>query len=461
MERAAAELLLASLFVETTPERQDVLRNAAKATRNWEGVCESLGSHGVLGLFLANTAAAGIELPAALAALFGAKASEQRSADQRARVGLQRFLAAAGREGVEVTLIGASALCYDLYSTPVRRLGELELLVAREHHARALRAGEQAGFLLAEDSLPAGWYAHTHTATPLAPVSPVLPQLRLHTRLHHPSLLLTTREPEILARRRRVEHEGHRLHLLEPLDALLELATTLARRAGESLLVSGRRHLLDAAAHRDHALRLDLLVDLRTFVERHHGALQTSEVLSRASEWSAEPSLRSALECLQMGLGFAPGAREWSRQVAQALAAAAPPRPNGAAPAQFRPDPVERLPQWLRPCDAYLVRQHALPASSSARTLRLARARHVAGVLGACAAAGLGFPLALLARRLQRERRRRQWEFAQSPQRLSDVNDALRTAAARAEQQKPLTPRTIALPEEEERVARYPDHYRG
>ncbi|HEX6881819.1 MAG TPA: nucleotidyltransferase family protein [Planctomycetota bacterium] len=461
MDRAAAELFLASLFVESTPERHEALRNAAKGARSWEGLPESLAAHGVLGLFLANLAAAGIELPAALAPTLAARTGEQRGADQRARLGLARFLAAAGRQGVEVTLVGHSALCFELYPEPLRRLGELELHVAPEHLARALRAGEEAGFLLAEQALPAWWHRRTHTALTLAPASSFLLPLRLATRLHHPSLLLTAREPEVLARRRRVAHEGHALFLLEPLDGLLELSVALARRAGEALLVSGRRHLLDAAARGVHPLRLDLLLDLRTFLEARHGDLRASEVLARASEWSAQPALRAALECLQMGLGFLPGAREWSRQVAQGLAAAAPPAANGSAPAQFRPDPVERLPQWLRPSDAFLARHQALPSGGGPRALRLARARHVAGVLGQCALAGAAFPLAVVARLLERERRRRLWADASTPQRMSDVNDAWRTAAARVEQQKPLRPRTIALPEDTERVAKYPDRYLG
>jgi hypothetical protein len=427
MDRATAELFLASLFVETTPERQEALRNAAKAVRNWDGLKESLEGHGLIGLFRANCAAAGLELPATVATAFEARAGHQRGADQRARLGLQRYLAAAGRERVEVTLVGSSALCFDLYDAPLRRLGELELHVAPEHLARALRAGEQAGFLLAEESLPAWWYARTMLDLPLAPASSYLQPLRLRARLHHPSLLLTSREPEILARRR---------------------------------LVTGRRHLLDAAGRGTHALRLDLLLDLRTFIEKHHARLRVTEVLSRAGEWSAEPALRAALECLQMGLGFLPEARDWARQVAQGVAAAAPPGAIGAAPAQFRPDPIERLPQWLRPSDPFLVRRHALPAGAPVRALRLARARHVAGVLGGCALAGAAFPLALLGRRLQRDLRRKQWEFAQSPQQMGDVSEAWRTAASRAEQQKPLAPKTIAL-DPESSVARYPDRYRG
>jgi putative nucleotidyltransferase-like protein len=455
MDRAAAELLLASLFVETTPERQEALRNAAQAATNWLGLLPSLESHGVLLLFQRNLEEAGIELPPAVAPQFQARTGEQRDEHHRARLTLQRFLASAALEGVEITLCGGSALCLDLYSSPLRRLGQLEAFVAHEHLTRALRAGKQAGLLQAEDSLPAWWYRRTRLPLALAPSSSLLRGVRLHSQLHHPSLLLTAREPEVLGRRQRTPFEGHALFQLDALDALLELCVTVAARAGEALLVSGRRHLLAAAGSGAHALRLDQLLDLRTFIERRSAECPPASVVARAREWSAEPALRAVIECIQMGLGFLPGAREWARQVAQAVAAAA-----GASSALFRPDPIERLPQWLRPSDAFLAQRYALPKGAEPRARHIARARHLAAVLGATAVAGLGYPLAWLGRHLSRDARRRAWAGAQEPQRLSDVNEAWR-AAARAEQQKPITPRTISLPPPVEGVTRLPDHYKG
>ncbi len=462
MDRAAAELFLASLFVEATPERGEALRSAAVAARDWERLLPALEGHGVLALFLRNLAQAGIEVPPAIAALFHGRGAEQEGDDRRSRLGLQRFLAAAGRQRVEVTLVGGSALCYDLYPAGLRRLGELEVLVAPEHLGRALQAGLESGLLLEESALPAWWYRRTASALRLAPASPVLRALRLRTCMHHPSLCLTTREPEVLARRRRVSHEGHALFLLDPLDGLLELATSVATHTGEATLVGGRRHLLAAAASSTHPLRLDRLLDLRTFIEARHAAHAPAQVVARAREWSCEPALRAVLECLQMGLGFASGAREWVRPLAQALAAAAPPAgPRGSETALFRPDPIERLPQWLWPPDAFLARLQALPAGSSARARRLVRARHVAGVLAAGVVAGLGFPLALIQRRLERAARRGAWASTQTPERMSDVNEAWRAAANAAEQQKPLTPRTIALLPRDEGALRLPDHYKG
>lgn len=458
MDRAAAELFLASLFFESTPERSEALRNAAISSGSWEGLCAALEGHGVLPLFLRNLAQAGIELPPALAPTLTARGGAQRDEDQRTRLTLTRFLAAAGRDGVELTLVGASALVYDLYPECVRRLGVLELFVAPEHLARALRAAETAGLLLDEVTLPPWWYRRTGTVLPLAPSSPMLGSLGLRSTLHHPSLLLTAREPEVLARRKRVAHEGHALFLLDPVDGLLELATSVALRTGETTLVSGRRHLLEAASRAPLALHLEHLLDLRTHIERRHTELAPANVLARAREWGAEPALRATLECIQMGLGFLPGAREWARQVLKGLAGAT--RSGPSASALFRPDPFERLPQWLRPSDAYLTTHFGLAPAPSARSLRLVRARHIAAVLAAGAVAGLGFPLALAARRLARNSRRAAWASAQTPQRMSDVNDAWK-AAARVEQQKPITPRTISLPAREEGVARFPDHYRG
>ncbi|NOT31135.1 MAG: hypothetical protein HOP15_11860, partial [Planctomycetes bacterium] len=359
MDRAAAELFLACLFVESTPERLEAVRNTAKTLRNWEGLQSALEGHGVLTLFLRNLEQAGVELPPAIAPRFQAQSGAQRDDDQGSRLTLQRFLAAAAREQVEVTLVGGSALFLDLYPEPLRRAGQLEFLVPPEHLGRALAAGKQAGLLLDEGALPAWWYRRVEAPLPLAPSSSMLRGVSLRCRLHHSSLLLTAREPELLARRRRSPFEGHALYQMDPIDGLLELSVRMATQAGEAL-VHGRRHLLTAASHAQHPLRLDHLLDLRTHVERRHGEMVVGEVIARAREWSAEPALRAILDCIQMGLGFLPSAREWARSLAQGLASATS-GPNGTSSALFRPDPIERLPQWLRPSNAFLARRYALP----------------------------------------------------------------------------------------------------
>jgi len=455
MDRAAAELALASLWVEESPERLEALRNAAQVARDWEGLGTTLARHGVLALFLRNLAKAGHELPPALAPGFQAQAGQERQEDQRARLTLTRFLAACARRKVEVTPVGGTALAFEGVEPELRRLGEPELLVAPEHQRAALEAGVEAGLLLEERALPPWWHRRTGLPLVLRPSSHHLGALRLGTVLHHPSLLLTTREPEVLARRRKTSHGGHPLHLLEPIDALLELCVHVATRAGERL-VSGRSHLLAAAGAPAHALRLDQVLDVRATVERLHGEIPSAQVLTRAREWGALAALGAVLECVQMGLGFLPGPREWARQVVHGAAAAT----RDTARALFRPDPIERLPQWLRPSDACLSERQGLPPGASVAALRRARARHLAQVLGGLGFAALSFPAALAARQLARGARRAAWAAAERPERLSDVAEAFQ-AASRVEQMKPVTPRSIQLPTKDESVSRFPDHYRG
>jgi len=455
MDRAAAELFLASSFVESTPERLAACKNAAANVKSFEGFVPALQHHGLVLLFQRNLGAAGVEPPPTLATQLTAGAGEARHAALRVRLTLQRFLAACAREGVEVTAIRGSALALGLYDEPLRTQRELELFVAPEHLARALRAAEVAGLAPAAGALPAWWYRHTHTTLPLRASSPHLVPVRLATRLHHPSLQLSVREPELVARRKRLSIEGHDLFVLDPLDALLELALHVASRAGQEPLTTGRRHLLTAVATSDAPLDPAELVDLRTFIERHHAAHPPAALVARAREWNAEAALCAVLECLTMGLGFLPAAREWTRAVAGPLAAAA--RPN---PAVFFPDPFERLPHWLRPDPTTLARCTPLAGTPSTQLLRLARARHLlrAGLLGLFAL--VAFPFALLARQLSRSTREATFTALSDPAKQSDLAAAFKTTA-RVDDMKPITPRAIALEPREESASKYPDHYRG
>jgi len=67
MDRAASELFLACLHVETTPERDEVLKNAFPAVRDWEGLVAALEGHGLLALFASHQERLGFELPPNLA----------------------------------------------------------------------------------------------------------------------------------------------------------------------------------------------------------------------------------------------------------------------------------------------------------------------------------------------------------------------------------------------------------
>jgi len=457
MDRAAAELFLASLFVEPGPERNEGLKKAVEATSNWEGLLGALEGHGLLGLFQRNVHAAGIELPPTVTPVLQARAGHNRDEAQRSRLTLQQILRAAADEGLEVTLVGATGFVFGgagKLDLNLRKPGELELLV-RGSLRTAVRAGAEAGLLLDESAFPTWWYRGTGTGVPLAPSSSYMRHVRVRARLHHPSLLLTARQGEVLARRAHLEVEGCTAHVLDPLDRLLDLAVELATRAGEALLTPGRGALLAAAASSRHDLRLAWLFDLALEVERLHHKTPAAEMLQRAREWSAEPALRAALSCAQTGIGFSPSAREWSRAVALGLA-------KGAATEGsplFRPDPIERLPQWLRPSEAFLARRARLKTPAP-RALQLARARHYAEMLSQGAFALLGIPVALLQRRLQRSERRTSFAEAQTPQRLSAVSAAWKDAQ-KVEQQQALTPRTIALLPVEEGVKRLPDHYDG
>lgn len=461
MDRAAAELLVASLFVDPSAERLAALKQRSAAVTNWDTLLNAAQGHGVVGLLRHNLDAAGVELPASIAPVLAARASEAGDAGQRARLALQQILSAAAVENLDVTLVGASSYAFDLYADrALRRPGLLELHVRARDLRTALRAAEVAGLLPEPRSLPAWWYRGTALPLPLAPSSSLLCRARLHTRLHHPSLLLGVREAEVRERRKRFSHEGWSVHVLDPIDRVLDHAVRLAASAGDKLLLPGRRGLVEAASDPGHPLRLDLVLDLATAIERFLADLPVAAVLERARQWRAEAPLSAALQCLQSGLGFVAPARDWARSVAMDLARG----PRGVAqpnalPATFRPDPIERLPLWARPTEDFLVRRYAIERATRPALAR-AQALHYATLLVQGTVALLGLPIALVQRWMDRGQRDEALARAQSPQRQTDVVDAWR-ASQRLEQQKAITPRTLALPPPEEGAQRYPDHYAG
>jgi len=467
MDRAAVELFLAALYVEGTPERQEALRLAASAARNWEGLVSVLDGHGLLLLFLRNLDQAGLEIPHTLEASLQARAGQLRSEQQRARLTLKQFLQTAAYEGLEVTLVGGTALSFEPHAlTDLRRPGPLELRVDQAHFSRALTVARQVGLLPGEASLPTWWHRLTRLPLRLLPTTPLLQEAELSTVLHHPSLLLTASTTDIDLRRGRLLVEGLAAQVLDPIDRLLDLSVRIATRAGAVLLQPGRSALAAASSSGNHPLRVGWVLDLAQEIERRHATHTVADVLARAQEWSAEPALCAALQCIQSGLGFSPPAREWARAVALGLArvpARVPPRLPGATSslvALFRPDPIERLPHWAGPSEDYLARRFDLDAQASLRDRRLARARHLADLATQGALAAALWPPALLARRLGRDSSRRAWAGATSPQRLSEIKDAWR-AEVLLEKQKPLAPRTVSLPEPEEGRLRLPDRYLG
>ena len=74
-----------------------------------------------------------------------------------------------------------------------------------EERGVAIREGGYDPLLkfLDEAALPAWWYRNARLPVTLRPVSPMLRGLRLSPALHHPSLCLSVREPELVGRRRR------------------------------------------------------------------------------------------------------------------------------------------------------------------------------------------------------------------------------------------------------------------
>lgn len=456
LDRSAAELVLATLFLEPSPERLESLRKAVGAVRSYGGFLQTLEAHGVLGTAARNLELVGVELPPIVGPDLEQRAAELREGQRRARLTLQRFLQAAGRAEIEVTLLEESALQRDPDSS-LHNAGPLDLLVSRKHLAAAARAGAAVGLALGEGVLPIWWHLFARSPLWLASGSPLLCPVRLRGHLHHPSQLLTVELEELFRRRRRAEFEGLPVYTLDPADRLLYLATAVASRAGEALNSPGRRSLLAAASAPGHPLRLGWILQVRAEVERAQAELSPQALVARAHEWCGEEALRATLECIHGGLGFLPGAKEWVRQVLLGLApqgAGLPARaPAGAEPAyDFRADIVERLPRWFLPPQAYLVRRYQLPVDASPGKRRAVRAEHIARVLLHGTLALSLFPAALLARRLSRPARRRGLEQARGSERAQDaVLDWLQAARAASAPRSVL--RTVALegvPEDDE-----------
>src|SRR5262245_54179312 len=162
MDRAAAELLLSSLFLEPTPERDAALTKSAQAATNWEGLLPALEGHGVLLIFRRNIERVGVELPPTVAPILAGRVNRLADGAQHAWLTLRRLLGAAAIERIELTLVGDSAFAFDTYpERTLRPPGVLELLVRARDQSAALRAAEQSGLLPPESALPAAWHRAT------------------------------------------------------------------------------------------------------------------------------------------------------------------------------------------------------------------------------------------------------------------------------------------------------------
>jgi hypothetical protein len=456
MDKKAAELLLAALYLDPSPERQEGLKRAVQEARNCGGLLPALERHGLILLFRHHLEQAAIELPAALGPLLEARARELSEQARRARSTLQHVLRECARTGVELTLRADASVALGADPAGELLVPSLEFFVRSEQLAGALAACASAGALVPEAALPVWWQRLTDVRVALEPCTAFSGGLELSWRLHHPSLLFTAEGEAILGRRKPLAQPAAGAFGLDPLDELLELVTRVAVACGQSL-GHGRGTLLRAAMTPEHPLRLAWVLGLRHLIETRESQLSVRTLLARAREWSAEAALRAVLECLQMGLGFTPAAREWVRQVLLGLASS----PASAEPVDLGPDVIERLPRWLSPSTDYIVRRAELGPGSTPRDLQRARARHVAAVLLFLAAAGLAYPCALLGRRLARTTRQRARACASSPERLQELGSEVRANARLEQERRPRTPQTVSLLPREETAFALPEKYRA
>lgn len=408
---ATGELVLATLYLASTEEREAELRRAARAEVDWPLALVALEAHGILGLALRNLERAGAALPPDVERRLQERAAAMRAIELGFRLTLERFLGEAQRAGVEVTLLKGASLALDLYPQPgLRSQGDLDLLVRPEHALRAVAAARRIGLDLPPRALPAWWYRLAHFHLKLVPADGLQRELELHWHLHPHAQLYTVRLADLEARRRPVVLAGVRAWTLDPLDRLLHIVTHLTRHCPLGMLE--RETLLAWACDPRVPLRLKWLLDVRAEIEHRHAELAPAEPARRAAEWNAEGELAAVLAWLREHLGFAGGARAWVEHVLAALQPMSPDRP-GRRPARdralpaldLRPSALLAFPRWVLPPRAYFGRLSGIGPVPVAR-----RARHAARVLlrGALVLAATPFAwLASLARRTFRRSRGR------------------------------------------------------
>jgi hypothetical protein len=431
---ATGELVLATLYLAPSEERDRALAAAAAASAlDWDAALVALEAHGVLGLARRNLERAGARLPERAHLHLRARAEVMRALEVGFRLTLERFLAAAARRGIEMTLLKGAALAQDLYPPGgLRMQGDLDLLVAPGDVPGALAAAREIGLDLPPRAFPAWWHRLAHFHLKLVPADPLQRELELHWHLHPEAALHTVRLEDLCARRRPLMLAGPagpagtlagtltgvRAWTLDPLDRLLHLATHLARHAPHALDAAAaglhaphapatgrdRAALAEVATEPTHPLRLKWLLDVHAVIEASHGALDADALGARASEWSAARELALVLAAAD-ALGFAPDAAEWVARVraglqirAEAPLARARPSARPLPGLDVRASALAAFPRWVFPPRAHLARTggDSLPARFAHATRVLARATLVA----------LATPPAWLASRLRRRARR-------------------------------------------------------
>jgi hypothetical protein len=394
----AGELVLASLYVTPDGERTAELRRAAAGPVDWERALVALEAHGVLGLALRNLLRAGAEVPPAALERLKERDRVLGAVGLGFRLTLERFLEAAARDWIEVTLLKGASLALDLYPRGLRSQGDLDLLVRPDQVLAAVAAARRIGLAPPSSALPVWWYRLAHFHLKLEPADGLQREIELHWHLHPSSRLHGVRLADLLARRRPVELAGLAAWTLDPLDRLLHLVTHLVRHSPPNAL--DRATLSAWAADPRAPLRMKWLLDVRAEVETRHTTLDVDELARRAAEWNAGAELALVLAWIELRLGFAEAARSWVARVLTAL-------PQGSEPAAFtgvahdralagfdlRPSALRALPRWVWPPAKALVR----PSSNGAVPLQR-RLGHAARVLAHVGLVLLATPFAWLAR---------------------------------------------------------------
>jgi hypothetical protein len=380
---ATGELVLATLYLAPTEEREAELRRAARVGLDWRAALVALEAHGILGLALRNLEHAGAAVPPDVLPRLLERAAAMRAIELGFRLTLERFLVEAQRAGIEVTLLKGASLALDLYPQPgLRSQGDLDLLVRPEHVLRAVAAARRIGLYLPSRALPAWWYRLAHFHLKLAPADGLQREIELHWHLHPLAQLYTVRLADLLARRTRLELGGAPAWTLDPLDRLLHLVTHVVRHCPLGMLE--RETLRAWAADPRVPLRLKWLVDVRAEVERRHAEIPPAQLARRAAEWNAEAELALVLAWLRDQLGFAGEARAWVEHALaalQPLSSTRPPSPpahDRALPGlDLRPSALLAFPRWVWPSSSYFGRLSGNGPVPVAR-----RALHAARVLG-------------------------------------------------------------------------------
>ena len=210
---ASAELVLATLFLDTSAERSAALRAVARdvPAEEWFDVTTALELHGVLPLAWRNLELASVELPASAAEALRARDAALREDSRSDALTLGRLLETTRRADIELVLLKGASLATDLYEDPsLRSQGDIDVLVEPRQVRSAVRAAATIGLLPTERQVPLWWYRLAHFHVKLSAETRFLRDVEIHWRLHSPALLLTVTTDQLRGRLQPVEVGGVR-----------------------------------------------------------------------------------------------------------------------------------------------------------------------------------------------------------------------------------------------------------